>query len=151
MGVFERAVVLVLEHSDRKGSVGLILNLPSPLLVNDVAWQLPAVKGAGIAWISSGQYLEASLPAWCWFVESTAVIFTSASCAGVFGTRRLYLGGPMQTDRMHALHTQAGISGATAIVPGVFVGGLEDLLEKVLSGEGSASGVRCADATARKL
>lgn len=62
--------------------------------------------------------------------------------AGVFGERRLYLGGPMQTNRMHALHTQAGISGATGLLPGVFVGGLEDLLEKVLSGDCSASGVR---------
>lgn len=61
---------------------------------------------------------------------------------GVFGERRLYLGGPMQTDRMHALHTQAGVSGASGVLPGVFVGGLEDLLEKVLSGEASASGVR---------
>jgi putative AlgH/UPF0301 family transcriptional regulator len=64
--------------------------------------------------------------------------------AGVFGERRLYLGGPLQTDRMHVLHTQAGISGATGILPGVFVGGLEALLEDVLSGERSASGVRCA-------
>lgn len=63
--------------------------------------------------------------------------------AGVFGERRLYLGGPMQTNRMHAVHMQAGISGATGLLPGVFVGGLEDLLEKVLSGESSASGVRC--------
>ena len=63
--------------------------------------------------------------------------------AGVFGNRRLYLGGPMQTDRMHVVHMQPGISGATGILPGIFVGGMEDLLEKVLSGEGSASGVRC--------
>lgn len=48
MGVFERAIVLLLEHDDRKGSVGLIMNLPSPLLVNEVAWQLPAVKGEQI-------------------------------------------------------------------------------------------------------
>ena len=47
MGVFERAVILVLEHDDRRGSVGLIMNLASPLLVNEVAWQLPAVKGEG--------------------------------------------------------------------------------------------------------
>jgi putative AlgH/UPF0301 family transcriptional regulator len=49
MGVFERAIVLMVEHNDRKGSVGLVLNLPSPLLVNEVAWQLPAVKGEEIA------------------------------------------------------------------------------------------------------
>lgn len=49
MGVFERAVVLLLEHDDKKGSVGLIMNLPSPLLVDEVAWQLPAVKGERIS------------------------------------------------------------------------------------------------------
>lgn len=48
MGAFERAIVLILEHDDKKGSVGLILNLPAPVLVNDVAWQLPAVKGDSI-------------------------------------------------------------------------------------------------------
>lgn len=45
MGVFERAVVLLLEHSDKAGSVGIILNLPAPLLVNDVSQLTPAIKG----------------------------------------------------------------------------------------------------------
>lgn len=48
----------------------------------------------------------------------------------------------MQTNIMHALHTQAGVSGARGILPGVFTGGLEDLLERVLSGQSSAAGVR---------
>ncbi len=49
MGVFERSIVLVLEHGDKVGSVGLILNLPSPVLVKDVGVDLPAAKG-GLVW-----------------------------------------------------------------------------------------------------
>lgn len=45
MGIFERSIILMLEHSDKHRSVGLILNLPAPLLVKDVAAKLPAVKG----------------------------------------------------------------------------------------------------------
>ena len=45
MGVFERSVVLLLEHSDKAGSVGLLLNVPAPLLVNDAGLDSPAVKG----------------------------------------------------------------------------------------------------------
>ncbi len=48
----------------------------------------------------------------------------------------------MRTNRMHVLHTQPGISGALSVVPGVFTGGLDDILEKVLSGEMSAQHVR---------
>ena len=63
--------------------------------------------------------------------------------AVVFGTRRLHLGGPMRTNRMHVLHTQPGVAKSMAVLPGVYTGGLDDLLEKVLAGEMSGSGVRC--------
>jgi putative AlgH/UPF0301 family transcriptional regulator len=45
MAMFSNTVVLLLEHSDKIGSVGIILNLPMPLLVRDVTDDTPAIKG----------------------------------------------------------------------------------------------------------
>lgn len=97
MGIFERSIILMLEHNDKHRSVGLILNLPAPLLVKDVAAKLPAVKG-------------------------------------IFGQHRLYVGGPLHTNIMHMLHAHDGMRDATEVLPGVFLGGEEHLMEKMLSG-----------------
>ncbi len=48
----------------------------------------------------------------------------------------------MRTNRMHVLHTQPDVSTSIEVLPGIYTGALEALLEKVLSGQASSSGVR---------
>lgn len=48
MAVFSNTVVLITEHSDKRGSVGIILNLPLPMPVSEVATGVPAIKGVSL-------------------------------------------------------------------------------------------------------
>ena len=42
------------------------------------------------------------------------------SCfAGVFGSHRLFYGGPIANDKMHALHVEAGLQGSVEVQPAI--------------------------------
>ena len=53
-GVFTHSVVLILEHQDKLGSIGLILNVLTPMLVSDVAANAPGIKGVSSGDAKSG-------------------------------------------------------------------------------------------------
>lgn len=105
MAMFSNTVVLLLEHSDKIGSVGIILNLPMPLLVRDVTDDTPAIKG-------------------------------------VFGNQRLFLGGPLRNNTLYTVHSQAGLLETLEVLPGVWCGGLQDAVNRVLDGTLAPKGFR---------
>ena len=59
-----------------------------------------------------------------------------------FGPRQLYVGGPVETSRLHVLHGSPGIADSYEVIDGLFMGGVTDAAEKFLRGELSLKGFK---------
>mmetsp|Transcript_6848 Transcript_6848/g.19903 ORF Transcript_6848/g.19903 Transcript_6848/m.19903 type:complete len:343 (-) Transcript_6848:1006-2034(-) len=65
----------------------------------------------------------------------------------VFGDHRLYYGGPLQNDRLHALHSHSDLVDAVEVLPGLYCGGLPDAVEATLAGKHTADSFRLFSGT----
>lgn len=110
LDIFSNTVILILEHSDKIGSIGLILNLPMKAKVSDVATATPGIKG-------------------------------------VFGSQRLFYGGPITNFNLYSVHSHAGLNESREVLPGVWCGGLSDAAERVLAGTLAPKGFRLLTGT----
>jgi len=100
MGIFSKSVILLLAHNDVEGTLGLILNRPTPLTLDGTRLEAPWIKG-------------------------------------VLGEERLYLGGPVNLNRVNMIHGCKSLTGTKEVVEGVYYGG--DLTPAIETTEGKST------------
>ena len=60
LGMFSHTVILVLEHEDGQGSSGLVLNMPTPMLIShlgleeEIVGESARAGGGGVGWAGEG-------------------------------------------------------------------------------------------------
>lgn len=101
---FARTVVLLCEHDDEEGSLGFVLNRPSPSRLGEILQGDHDFEGRNDP---------------------------------------VFLGGPVELDKLAIVHHEEGLPGSVEVLPGVFLGGkVEDLGERVRKEDTPEGGIR---------
>lgn len=116
----------MLEHEDGAGTTGVVINMPTPLLISHLGME-EEITGAG-----SGQQggrlrwrVAALQPNLRW---AQRALYHPPAAA--FGRCPLFIGGPLGKERLHILHGRRDVEGSMEVVDGVYIGGLEHATEQ---------------------
>ena len=125
-GVFHQTVVLIVQHSDKQGTMGIVINR-----YVSVYWRIVRLMCDISGALTHVCFINRPMDGDLMKIASEQDTKLDLSLKLAFSRSPVTYGGPVLNDEFTVLHGFGEVEGSRKLCPGVFVGGSEELMDEV--------------------